>query len=742
MNRKTKHLIFTVLAYGLVMYKTVLAQPVITNQPQNQTNIAGTTAIFTVGATGVPPLSYQWRSHASATVFTNVPWSAEATLLLTNVQPTSRRFGVVVTDAGGLSATSTLATLTVLGPPSITTQPTSQTVEVGGTASFRVTTTGTTPFNHQWRFNELVLAGKTNASLVLTNVQPVDAGNYTVNVSNVAGSVTSTVATLTVRPAQFTKVISGPVGTDRGSSFGASWGDYDSDGYLDLYVVNCCGQMNYLYHNNRDGTFTRVTNGIVAAEGANGGVGVWGDFDNDGALDLFATNYEPRPNFLYRNNGDGSFTKITNAHPVALLGQFASAAWGDADNDGYIDLYVVNQNFQRNFFYRNQADGTFGNVTNDPIVVNIGGLFGCAWGDYDNDGDLDFFICDNASDSANRLYRNEGQGSFIATTTNIVGSIANENGRSHGCAWGDYDNDGDLDLFTANGGGVGFQGNFLYRNNGNGTFSRITSGIVVTDPGTSESCAWADYDNDGFLDLFVSNFGLNGVGANNFLYRNNGDGTFTKVTTGPVVNHGGASLGCAWSDYDNDGFPDLFVANLSQSRNGANFLYRNNGNSNAWLKVKCVGAASNRSAIGAKVRVKAIIAGAARWQMREVSGGSGYVSQNSLDLTFGLGDATIVDLVRVEWPSGIIQEILSVAPRQALTITEPPRLRVAGLTNGGFQLLLSGCQNLIYAIEASTNLAHWSVLAVVTNLSRTIAFTDADAPNSQQRFYRARVQLP
>jgi Platelet-activating factor acetylhydrolase, isoform II/Immunoglobulin domain len=194
---KTKsYLLRTGLVLGII--HSAWAQPIITNQPQNQTNIAGTTATFTVGATGAQPLSYQWRSHANATSFTNIPFGTEATLVLTNVQPTSRRFGVVVTDAGGLSATSSpLVTLTVLIPPGITNQPTDQIVEVGATTTFTVTATSAASLAYQWRFNDANLAGQTNRSLVLANAQLTNAGHYSVVVTYAIGSVTSRVALLT-----------------------------------------------------------------------------------------------------------------------------------------------------------------------------------------------------------------------------------------------------------------------------------------------------------------------------------------------------------------------------------------------------------------------------------------------------------------------------------------------------------------------------------------------------------------
>ena len=199
-------------------------------------------------------------------------------------------------------------------------------------------------------------------------------------------------------------------------------------------------------------------------------------------------------------------------------------------------------------------------------------------------------------------------------------------------------------------------------NIGGGNFSEITSGDVVTDGGYSYGCAWGDYDNDGDLDLFVANWN----NENNFLYANNGDGTFTKVTSGDVVTDGGSSWGCTWGDYDNDGDLDLFVANYS---NQNNFLYANNGNSNNWINIECTGVASNVSAIGSKVKVNATIGGDSVWQLREISGGTS--SQESLNAEFGLGDATVIDEVQVIWPSGQTQVLPTVTPNQFLTITEP-----------------------------------------------------------------------
>ena len=225
----------------------------------------------------------------------------------------------------------------------------------------------------------------------------------------------------------------------------------------------------------------------------------------------------------------------------------------------------------------------FSDVTDIAGVGCTGSSRGVAWGDYDNDGDLDLYVANY--NEANVLYRNNGDGTFTDVTSEAgVGCISH----SYGVAWGDYDNDGDLDLYVAN-----YGANVLYRNNGDGTFTDVTSEAGVSCTGSSLGVAWGDYDNDGDLDLYVANHY-----EANVLYKNNGDGTFTDVTGAAGVGCTGSSYGVAWGDYDNDGHLDLYVAN-----NGANVLYRNNGNLNHWLQIRLHGTISNRSAIGTKVKV-------------------------------------------------------------------------------------------------------------------------------------------
>ena len=528
----------------------------------------------------------------------------------------------------------------------------------------------------------------------------------------------------------FTKITNGAIVTDMGMSDGCVWGDYNNDPYLDLFVANSQqGGLNFLYRNNGDGTFTKISTGSIVTDGGNSLGCAWGDYDNDGSLDLFVANGgggSLGTNSLYRNNGNDTFTKITSGVVVTDAKVSFKGAWSDYNHDGFLDLFVGDNGGGKNALYRNNGDGNFTKITSGSIVNEGGSSIPCAWADYDNDGFPDLFVGNRQG--ANFLYRNQGDGTFVKVTS---GSIVNDAGHSIGCTWGDYDNDGFLDLFVSNGGIAFPTNNFLYHNNGDGTFAKVTTGAIVTDVGNFISCAWGDYDNDGFLDLFVTRQ----LGQGNVLYHNNGDGTFARVTEGSIVNDRGNSVGCAWGDYDNDGFLDLFVTNGAfGGENQTNFLYRNNGNNNNWIKIKLVGTVSNRAAIGAKVRIKATIGGRSITQLREVASGVG----GQILAHFGLGDATNIDLVRIEWPSSTVQELHYVAVKQFLTVTEPPQLKAVGLSpDGSFQLSLTAGIGLSYDVQTSSNFAGWSFLATLTNSSRTMSVIDTTTTNVTQRFYRA-----
>lgn len=458
----------------------------------------------------------------------------------------------------------------------------------------------------------------------------------------------------------FTKIAAGPIVNDGSNSTGASWADYDGDGFLDLFVANgnLTPQNDMLYHNSRNGTFTQITNGDLVTAGGSSIGGAWGDYDNDGDPDLFVANRQGENNFLFRNEGNGEFARITTGNIVTDGGDSNSSSWVDLDRDGDLDLYVVNFN-AADFLYRNEGHGAFTRVATGLPVTDLSFSISGAWADYDNDGDGDLFI-NNGGNQNNLLYRNDGNLTFTKITT---GALVNDGGNSIGCSWGDYNNDGNADLFVANFLG---QNNFLYRNDGppNYTFTKITAGSLVSDGGNSVGSAWGDIDNDGDLDLFVGN-----DDRSEFLYLNSGppDYTFTKVGAGNIVNDGGNTFGVTLCDYDRDGDLDAFAANR-ESQN--NFLYANNGNGNHWINILCVGVKANRNAIGAKVRAQAHLAGNDTWQTREVTSQSGYNSHNGFNLALGLGGANRIDTLIIAWPASGRDTLIGIPADRFITVTE------------------------------------------------------------------------
>ncbi len=438
-------------------------------------------------------------------------------------------------------------------------------------------------------------------------------------------------------------------GVDGGSDWqGVSFGDFDNDGDEDIFIVRHDGPPGALYQNNGDETFTDITNSAGLSESENEG-GVFGDYNNDGLLDLYVSN-ELGLNFLFRNNGDETFTDVSDGSGANLSGLAISSPFGDYNNDGLLDIYVVNLSGS-NVLLRNNGDGTFTNVTSEAGVGNTGSGITAVWSDFNLDGKLDLYV---ANQNANVLYQNNGQGIFTDITA-IAG--VGTNATSEGTASADFDNDGDIDIYVANNG----SGDILYQNNSDGTFTDISIAAGISNPGASLGISFGDLDNDGWLDIFVVN-----AGNANVLYHNNGDGTFSDISVSAgIEDPSGEAQGTAFGDIDNDGDLDIFVTNF----NLQNRLYRNEGNGNNWLNVDLHGQASNRFGIGVRVKVKS----AGVWQTREVDGGSGFSSQNSIPLEFGLGQSTIVDSVVVYWSSGLKSTLTQVAINGSITVTEPLR---------------------------------------------------------------------
>ena len=507
--------------------------------------------------------------------------------------------------------------------------------------------------------------------------------------------------------------------------------DYDNDGWLDIFLVNgttlpqaANGTVptSYLFHNNRDGTFTDVTAQAGLTHSGWGQACCVGDYDNDGFDDLFVTYYGR--NVLYHNNGNGTFTDVSDKAGVAG----SSERWGagccflDYDRDGHLDLFVANyvsydpvrapkpgtsvycryneipvpcgpQGFAggTNILYRNRGDGTFVDVSQQSGIVRPEGPssmlvvssnwqpsgsygMGAVVADFDNDGWPDIYVaCDSAP---SLLYRNNHDGTFREIAV-PAGCALDENGvplSGMGTAVADYDGDGWLDIARTN---FSEQVTSLYRNYGNGAFedASIKAGLGVNRKYLGFGVGFLDFDNDGWKDLFLANGHVYSQIANRklhisyrqpkVLYRNLGNGRFQDVSgeTGAAIRAENLGRGCAFGDFDNDGDVDIVINNLD----GPPTLLRNDGgNRNNWIIIKCVGTKSNRSAIGARVNVSS----GGRSQIAEVMSGSSYYSQSDLRLHFGLGKATKVESVEIAWPSGLKESFKNVPANQFLTVQE------------------------------------------------------------------------
>ena len=448
--------------------------------------------------------------------------------------------------------------------------------------------------------------------------------------------------------------VTATAGVDNAGNYGqgVAVGDYDNDGNRDLYVTNF--GPNVLYHNNGDGTFTNVTGQAGVGDPLWSSSATFFDYDRDGNLDLYVVNYVHYSlDIPYRPCGDHGIRSY--CHPSLFEG-------------------APDQ------LYHNNGDGTFTDVTQAAGITDIGGPFqgkglGVVAADFNNDGNLDIYVAND--DTPNYLFYNNGDGTFteIALLAGCAYSFDGVAQAGMGVDAADYNGDGFLDIFVTN---LSYETNTLYRNNGDGTFTDASYEAQLGQESylfVGFGTGFFDYDNDGHTDVFIANghvidniertSDVITYAQRNQLFHNNGDGTFTEVSfeSGTYFQRKGVSRGAIFGDYDNDGDVDIVV---TQSNQPAELLRNEGGNRRNWLRVKTVGTISNRDGIGARVTVTV----GSQLQTQEVHTGKSYLCSHDPRLFFGLGEHTTIDRLEIRWPSGGVQVIERIAANQELVVVE------------------------------------------------------------------------
>lgn len=493
------------------------------------------------------------------------------------------------------------------------------------------------------------------------------------------------------------------LGEEPGQTQSLAWGDYDDDGDPDLYLTNA--GPNRLLRNDGEAGFVDVTDetgvaGPATPDGA--GIGVaFGDLDNDGDLDLYVSQINDGDDQLYRNDGptgpggEIAFTNVAQEAGVVVERSARGAALVDYDRDGLLDIYATATG--ESLLFHNRGDMRFEEVAQDLGVAPAGRDVGVAVTDVNVDGWPDLFVANRTGDPTNLFVNEQGTFSDRAESAGITAS-----GLGMGVVALDYDNDLDMDLYWTTWPGEGIpQGNVFYENEGGLAFSNVTD-----ETGTIDLLGWgisantADIDNDGWMDLFVAN-GFDPSTSSSVLYRNRGDGSFEDITE-TLAGMPADARAVAFADYDSDGDQDIVVAAFD----GVTRLWRNDTtNDNHWLQLELNGSRSNHSAVGARVEVRTPL----RTTVQEVYGSTGRGNQNAAPLHFGLGAATSVERVRVEWPSGQVQILENLDVDRRITLDEPGAqpVQFSGSWFGGPGQAGHGLN--LEAVDARRYVAYWYV---------------------------------